>query len=130
MSRVHTEDRGYDTKCLIWDGEKDKEGYGRIKYRSRYVPAHWVMDGKPPKGYVKDHLCHQRDCVRPSHVENVTVRENTIRRDTLGRRTRITPEERSAASAMLATGDSLEKVAKATGLSRRTLGRIRDEQDR
>jgi hypothetical protein len=127
LKRCKQEDRGHDTLCLIWYGEKDKEGYGRIKSNGKYVPTHWVLDGKPPEGLEKDHLCHVRDCVRPSHLENVTRQVNTDRRRGTGRQRRSTEEERSVARQMLGEGQSLAAVAAATGLSRRTVGRIRDE---
>lgn len=126
LRKAKQEDRGFDTPCLIWYGEKDKEGYGRIKDGGKYVPAHWVLHGKPPKGYEVDHLCHQRDCVRPSHLENVTRAENTSRRRGTGRQRRTSERERAAAIALLDLGKSLAEVAEATGLSRRTVGRIRD----
>lgn len=130
LSRSKQEDRGYETPCLIFDGEKDSEGYGRIKNKGKYVQAHWVLIGRPQKGYEIDHLCHQRDCVRPSHLEVVTRQENTLRRGDTGRSKRATVEERAAAEALLAMGKSLKDVADATGLSRRTIGRIRDGQGR
>lgn len=126
LRRVKQEDRGFDTPCLIWYGEKDKEGYGRIKDGGKYVPAHWVLKGAPPKGYEVDHLCHQRDCVRPKHLEFVTRAENTARRRGTGRQRAMTVEERSVAIALLAEGRSLAEVAEATGFSRRTIARVRD----
>jgi HNH endonuclease len=76
-------DRGYGTPCFVWLGEQDKYGYGRLKHEGRYVPAHWVVKGdarrdyRPPIGddgeeMEVDHLCKQRDCVRPTHLEYVT----------------------------------------------------------
>lgn len=126
LRKVKPEDRGFDTPCLIWYGEKDKEGYGRIKNKGKYLPAHWVLSGKPPAGMEKDHLCHQRDCVRPSHLEDVTRKENTARRRGTGRQRAMSVSEKSVALAMLRDGHSLADVAEATGFSRRTIGRLRD----
>ena len=125
LSRCRQEDRGYSSPCLVWTGEVDKDGYGRIKYHNKYIPTHWVLDGRPPKGYDKDHLCHQRDCVRPSHLENVTRSVNTARRMASGPRRSVTAEERSVATQLLRDGMSVADVANVTGLSRRTVGRIR-----
>lgn len=79
MRRVTAEDRGFETVCWIWHGEKDKYGYGRIKRTGRRIPAHWVLKGDPPAGLEVDHLCYQRDCVRPAHLEYVTRAENMRR---------------------------------------------------
>jgi len=126
LSRCKQEDRGFDTPCLIWHGEKDKDGYGRIKFRGKYVPTHWVLDGRPSAGYDKDHLCHQRDCVRPSHLENVSRSVNTARRRSVVAARRMTDEERSVARALLAEGKTVAEVSLATGFSRRTIGRLRN----
>lgn len=128
LSRARAEDRGYESACLIWLGEKDKFGYGKIKRNGKYVQAHWVIKGDPPEGYEVDHLCHQRDCVRPSHLEYVTRAENTKRRASLGNRASVTDEERSVVLDALQRGESLSAIARATGLSMRTVGRIRDRQ--
>jgi uncharacterized protein YerC len=127
LARCRQEDRGFDTPCLIWYGEKDKDGYGRIKDGGRYVQVHWVLDGKPPEGYDKDHKCHQRDCVRPSHLENVTRSVNTLRRQSSGARRSVTAAERQVAADMLRAGKTVASVADVTGLSRRTVGRIRKD---
>lgn len=80
-SQSHLEDRGFDTPCLIFDGEKDRDGYGRIKDHGKYRPAHQIFMGEPPfAGAEIDHLCKQRDCVRPTHLEWVTRVENMKRR--------------------------------------------------
>ena len=110
LARCRQEDRGYATPCLIWHGEKDKEGYGKIKDGGRYVPAHWVIAGAPPDGMQKDHLCHQRDCVRPSHLEDVTPSENTLRRkEALS--ARVSQEMKEKALTLLQEGASISDVA-------------------
>jgi hypothetical protein len=86
LSRCIKEYRGYEvdnepSACLIWTGEKDKYGYGKIKSDGRYIQAHHALKGRPPVGFETDHLCKQRDCVRPLHLEFVTRQENLRRRD-------------------------------------------------
>lgn len=80
MKNISAVDRGYETQCWIWHGEKDRNGYGRIKRDGRRVPTHWILKGDPPEGYEIDHLCKQRDCCRPAHLEYVTRHENMRRR--------------------------------------------------
>lgn len=80
LDNIVEADRGYVTPCWVWLGEKDKHGYGRIKRDNRRVPTHWILKGDPPEGLESDHLCFQRDCVRPEHIEYVTRQENLRRR--------------------------------------------------
>jgi hypothetical protein len=111
----------------VWYGEVDKEGYGKIKDGGRYVPAHWVLKGKPPEGMQSDHLCHVRACVRPSHLEFVTPSENTLRRRETAEKVERPAVAKASARYMLRNGYSVSDVAESTGLSRRTVGRIKKE---
>lgn len=71
--------------CWFWIGSIDVHGYGQIKKTSerRNVSAHrasYEMNvGTIPEGLTIDHLCRQRHCVRPDHLEVVTGAENTRR---------------------------------------------------
>lgn len=71
--------------CWIWTAGKNIWGYGRfwVKENNRKVQAHRLPyeweNGPMPEGLEPDHLCRVRSCVRPSHLEAVTRRENTIR---------------------------------------------------
>jgi hypothetical protein len=84
------EDRGYDTPCWIWQRTKTKPnpkggagGYGKTRYKGKEYLAHRLYyqeaKGPIPKGMQIDHLCKQRDCVNPDHLEAVTPMENTRR---------------------------------------------------
>lgn len=72
-----------DTDCLVWDNISRADGYATVSidYKSLYV--HRVMYelfiGPIPKGLVIDHLCRNRSCVNPSHLEAVTYSINTRR---------------------------------------------------
>lgn len=71
-----------DSGCWNWNGVVSK-GYGLIKVHSRSVRVHRLMYevfvGPIPEGLVIDHLCKNKQCVNPEHLEAVTSRENTLR---------------------------------------------------
>lgn len=67
------------TGCWNWVGVIEKKGYGRIKktYAHRYV---WeLIKNKIPTGLVIDHLCRNKRCVNPNHLEPVTQKINNHR---------------------------------------------------
>lgn len=77
-------------ECWLWIGERDRAGYGAIRWRGRMAKAHRValeLAGRDiPQGLEPDHLCRNRACVRSDHLELVTHRVNTLRGETLAAR--------------------------------------------
>lgn len=75
--------------CWIWTAAKDKDGYGVIwwpgnegaKLKSAHRIAYQMSDGEIPRNKQIDHLCRNHPCVRPSHLELVTSKVNTMRGD-------------------------------------------------
>ena len=70
--------------CWAWAGARNSKGYGLYTPVRRGVfMAHrfaWESHVGPiPEGLQIDHLCRNRSCVRPDHLEPVTLQEN-IRR--------------------------------------------------
>jgi hypothetical protein len=88
------EDRGHETPCWIWRGRIDRGGYGRAAAGARgyHKAAHRVtyerLRGPIPEKCELDHLCRNRACVNPDHLEPVTSAENARR----GACTTLTPE--------------------------------------
>lgn len=86
--RSVTVDRGYVTPCRVYAGQLTN-GYGCVKVGSltdgtrRTARVHVVVwehaNGPVPEGLELDHLCRQRDCHEPTHLEPVTTRENVLR---------------------------------------------------
>ena len=69
--------------CWLWTGYRNKDGYG--EYASKYLVtrlahriAYGLDKGELPKLSL-DHLCRNRHCVNPDHLEPVTTKVNTRR---------------------------------------------------
>lgn len=60
---------GYTLHTRLVDGKR-KSGH-RVAYEDKY--------GTIPEGMVLDHLCRNRACINPDHLEVVTQRENIMR---------------------------------------------------
>lgn len=70
--------------CWRWKGYlRRHDGYGDFKVGRRSYLAHRIsyeaFIGAIPSGFQLDHLCRNRWCVNPWHLEPVTNRENCLR---------------------------------------------------
>lgn len=68
--------------CWEWQGQRHK-GYGRYAYQGLSYPAHRIayqlQHGKIDHFWQIDHLCNNKVCCNPAHLEPVTPDENRIR---------------------------------------------------
>lgn len=88
LSKVDTTD---PDKCWTWQGSTKPQGYGNISlivngakssYRVHRV-SYEAFIGPIPVGLTLDHLCRNRACINPSHLEPVSLKENILRGQTL-----------------------------------------------
>ena len=72
--------------CWLWTASVDKDGYrkfgvGRSNWKLAHRISYTIYNGEIKAGMVIDHLCRQRSCVNPHHLEQVSIAENNKRKD-------------------------------------------------
>jgi HNH endonuclease len=104
--------------CWIWQGALQRNGYGRTRMNGRIVMAHRAFyemhRGPIPEGLVIDHLCRNRACVNPDHLEPVTRGENMRR----GMGTKLTVDDARVIRSIVT------ELAERFGVSVRTIGNV------
>ncbi|WP_374453780.1 HNH endonuclease signature motif containing protein [Phenylobacterium sp.] len=85
MTKIRASVVEADSGCLEWTGALNKKGYG-ITWLSKssgnlrvHRVAYVAAKGEIPRGLVIDHLCRNRRCCNPEHMEVVTLSENSRR---------------------------------------------------
>lgn len=66
--------------CWTWTGGLQSRGYGcvchDIRTRTTHKLAYELLVGPVPDGLTLDHLCENKVCCNPRHLEPVTSAEN------------------------------------------------------
>ncbi len=72
--------------CWIWKGHISDRGYGRYRFGGRncrrqmvHMIAYTLTKGTVPPELELDHVCRNKICVNPNHLEAVTHKENVCR---------------------------------------------------
>jgi hypothetical protein len=75
-----------ESGCWEWRAYRDRGGYGRSFSLDRgrgsqlaHRVSHRLFVGPIPDGLHIDHLCRNKGCVNPDHLEPVTQQENNRR---------------------------------------------------
>lgn len=71
-----------DTNCWDWKAFINNGGYGEAHWtttQKTHRVVYELLVGEVPKNLVLDHLCRNRACCNPEHMEPVTNQENTQR---------------------------------------------------
>lgn len=69
--------------CWNWTAGQVPNGYGKFWIDNHTLIAHrWLYEklvGPVPRDMTLDHVCRNRLCVNPGHLDIVTTRENVLR---------------------------------------------------
>ena len=78
-----------ESDCWPWGAYRNRDGYGYY-FANRFMAAHRIAYmltvGPIPDGLQIDHLCRNRACCNPAHMEVVTPRVNCLRGQTVAAR--------------------------------------------
>lgn len=115
-----------DTGCWNMTGSTDSDGYVVMRWEGRQYRAprffyERILETTVPEGLTLDHLCRNRRCVNPDHLEPVTVAENTRR----GLSTKLTPAQ---AEEIRASDETQRVLADRYGVGQPTISKIKRGQ--
>lgn len=116
-------DCGYPTPCWVWTRALSSAGYGSVwcPVRKSRISAHVAVYeervGPIPEGLWIDHLCRNRACVNPDHLEPVTPSLNHRR----GANAKLKLHEYDEILEKYAAGASQRSLSVQYGVTRSTI---------
>lgn len=122
--RYEIRDCGHETPCWVWLLSTWNSGYGVMGVDGANSAAHRVYYerhiGPVPEGFDLDHLCRNRACVNPAHLEPVTRQENVRR----GLSAKLSDADRARICELRAEGVKSMALAKQYGVTQTYICRI------
>lgn len=114
----------HDGDCVLWTGATVHNGYGVAWTGIRLIPAHrfayQLYVGPIPDGLHLDHLCKNRRCCNPKHLQAVTLTENNRRSSA----TKLTEWDAMRIREMVASGSKHKLVAEMFGIHKASVSAI------
>ena len=71
-------------ECWEWTGRLNASGYGVVTSVFVHRTLYELFSGPIPEGLQIDHLCRNKRCANPTHLEAVTRSENVRRSPRIG----------------------------------------------
>lgn len=121
--------------CWLWIAGLSSNGYGQFSIERTMRASHRVsylsLVGSIPTGHEIDHLCRNRCCVNPNHLEAVTKAVNIqrgeacppVRRGELHHHSHSSDEEVEQARVLHLAGWTGKEIAARFGVGRSTVSR-------
>lgn len=114
--------------CWNWDRAIDRYGYGKVviieNKKRKHLKAHRFIfekeKGKIEENMTLDHLCNNRKCVNPEHLEVVTIAENVRR----GKSAKLNYKAVDEIKKLYEEGNKINEIASMFGVSHSSISRV------
>lgn len=124
--------------CWNWTGRLDIGGYGRFcqgnaHWTKAHRTAYQLWKGQIPQGQVVRHMCNNRKCVNPAHLEVGTHKDNTAdmfrtnppnRKGNNSHHKKITQEDANEIRQWREFGFTQQSIGDAFGITQPQISRI------
>lgn len=113
-----------ESGCWVWQGHYAGDGYAgkciNLKTRLMHRLFYRLHKGEIPKGLVVDHLCRNKRCVNPEHLEAKEQKYNARR----GINNKLSEKIVKIIRAKYRNGISQSKIAKEFGVTQSHISRV------